>query len=138
MFEKPEYSQIAHRSLLIPFRKEEKQTIDFLTKEDFNALFESCDNNNLGERDKVMILLLYNTGIRVSKLTTLRLDDINIDSEYKMSYIKISGKGRKKQSVPLWKNTAKLLNKYIEKYTLKDNTKLFINNNGNNLTKYWS
>ena len=80
-FEIPEYSGLLNRSLMIPFRKEEKRQMDFLTKEEYQALFDVCESESeLGNRDKLMLLILYNTGVRVSELIGIKIKDIIMDA----------------------------------------------------------
>ena len=114
-FEIPEYSGLLSRSLMIPFKKEEKRQMDFLTKDEYNALVSACDlNSALGVRDKLMLLLLYNTGVRVSELIGIKIQDIIIDANGSPSYVHIRGKGRKERDVPLWKSTATFLRNFMK------------------------
>jgi site-specific recombinase XerD len=137
-FEIPEYSGLLSRSLMVPFRKEEKRQMDFLTKEEYEALQDACDQKSeLGRRDKLMLLILYNTGIRVSELIGLRIKDIVLDSSGRPTYLHIYGKGRKERDVPLWKSTAVFLGKYIKTDGICCDTddKLFINRIDGALTR---
>lgn len=135
-FEKPEYSATIQRSLMIPFRKAEKQQMDFLTKEEIDALLNACAMQEvLGRRDRMMLLILYNTGIRVSELLSLRCRNVVFDGSGTAGYIHVTGKGRKERSVPLWKITASYIKKYIEEHGLKQDEKLFINHTGDELTR---
>jgi site-specific recombinase XerD len=135
-FEVPEYSGLLSRSLMVPFRKEEKRQMDFLTKEEYNKLQGVCDSKSkLGRRDKLMLLLFYNTGVRVSELIGLKIKDIILDSSGQPTYLHIHGKGRKERDVPLWKSTASFLQKYIETNNICDTDKLFVNRIDGALTR---
>ena len=135
-FEIPEYSSLISQSLMIPFRKTEKQTMDFLTKDEYQALQEACNlTSDLGRRDKLMLLILYNTGVRVSELVGLKNKDVIKDSNGLPSYIHIYGKGRKERDVPLWKVTASYLRKYMESHGAAGEDKLFINRTDGGLTR---
>jgi site-specific recombinase XerD len=135
-FEKPEYSATIQRSLMIPFRRAEKRQIDFLTIEEIDALLDACSMKEaLGRRDRMMVLILYNTGIRVSELLSLRCRDISFDGSGTAGYIHVMGKGRKERSIPLWKTTASYIRKYIEEHSLNQEEKLFINHTGDELTR---
>jgi len=80
-FEIPEYSGLLNRSLMIPFRKEENRQMDFLTMDEYQALTDACEPDSaLGKRDRLMLLLLYNTGVRVSELVGLKIQDIIMDT----------------------------------------------------------
>ncbi|MEA2049795.1 MAG: tyrosine-type recombinase/integrase [Campylobacterota bacterium] len=59
-----------------------------------NNIFESLENNEIDEESKLIILLIYSFGIRISELSTLKLE--NIDK----NYIKVLGKGNKQRQIP--------------------------------------
>jgi site-specific recombinase XerD len=135
-FEIPEYSGLLSRSLMIPYRKEEKRLMDFLTKEEYQALMDACESNSpLGRRDQLMLMLLYNTGIRVSELIGLKVRSIVTDASGLPSYIHVYGKGRKERDVPLWKNTATFLREFLEHHDADNNAKLFLNRIDGELTR---
>jgi site-specific recombinase XerD len=135
-FEIPEYSGLLSRSLMIPYRKEEKRTMDFLTKDEYRALVDVCEaNSQLGHRDRLMLLLLYNTGVRVSELVALRVLDVILDANGTPSYIHVHGKGRKERDVPLWKTTAAYLKKFMESHDKDSNAKIFANRTKDALTR---
>lgn len=135
-FEKPEYSASIQRSLMIPFRKAEKRQVSFLTKEEIDTLLCACSvKDALGRRDRMMVLLLHNTGIRVSELVTLKCRDVILDGSEKVGYIHVMGKGRKDRNVPLWKVTIAHIKKHIEEHDLKPADRLFLNRTGNELTR---
>jgi site-specific recombinase XerD len=127
-FEIPEYSGLLSRSIMIPFKKEEKRTMDFLTAEEYRALENACSMDSWqGHRNKLMLLLLYNLGVRVSELLAIKAYDIVFDVNGNPSYARIHGKGRKERDVPLWKSTASFLRKYMSEYAVSDNDDLFLN-----------
>ena len=135
-FEIPEYSGLLSRSLMIPFGKEEKRQMDFLSKDEFQALQEACDpDTELGRRDSLMLIILYNTGVRVSELLRTCGKNVVTDAAGLPSYIHVYGKGRKERDVPIWKSTAKFLRKYMEDYGMGDNDKLFTNRLDGPLTR---
>lgn len=52
---------------MMPFPKEEHPEMDSLTKNKFNVMLEQCDTSELiRTRDKLMLMILYNSGVRVS------------------------------------------------------------------------
>lgn len=136
IFEVPEYSGLLNRSLMVPFRKSEKRQMEFLTEDEFDALKSSCNMNSaLGRRDMLMLMLFYNTGVRVSELVGLKLSDIYIDDQGSAAYIHVHGKGRKERHVPLWKSTAKYLAGYMSEHSYSENSNLFMNCIDNGLTR---
>lgn len=136
IFELPEYSGLLNRSLMVPFRKATKRHMEFLTESEFAALKNACNTDTaLGQRDMLMLLLLYNTGVRVSELMRLKLSDFHIDSQNTSAYILVRGKGRKERNIPLWKSTAKYLANYIRDHAHNKTGSLFANCLNGNLTR---
>ena len=82
-----------------------------------------------------MLLILYNTGVRVSELVGIKNKDVIRDSNGSPSYVHIHGKGRKERDVPLWKTTASYLHKYMESKNSEINDNLFMNRVDGGLTR---
>lgn len=132
----PEYSGIAKRSLLLPAQKQEQPAMDFITKEEFDAMTTICDTTTfIGARDKLMLMIFYNSGVRVSELLAIKQSDIQKTDNGNHANLKIYGKGRKQRVVPLWKATASYICKYIETYPPGADNALFLNKNGDKLTR---
>ena len=128
----PEYSAISKRVLMLPAQKYESPIMSFITKDEFNALIKACDTNTfIGARDKLMLLLMYNTGVRESELLEIKKSDIHSADSVNHASVSIHGKGRKQREVPLWKSTIK----YLKDFPIKYSDCLFINKNGNALTR---
>lgn len=134
----PEYSYIAKHVLMLPMQKCEIPTLDYIDKNEFEAMLKTCNTNTftfIGSRDKLMLLVLYNTGVRVSELLAIKCSHLqNLDTARNIN-IHIYGKGRKTRMVPLWKTTSSNIKNYIKFNQLKDNDLLFLNKNGSNLTR---
>jgi site-specific recombinase XerD len=62
-------------------------------------------------RDRAMVLVLYDTGVRASELCGMRLDDLDLDAQT----IKVTGKGGNERFVSLGSNAALALDKYLRK-----------------------
>jgi site-specific recombinase XerD len=82
-----------------------------------------------------MLFLLYNTGVRVSELVGLKVQNVVTDAGGLPSYIHIYGKGRKERDVPLWKSTGTFLRKFMEAHDAGNGAKLFVNRNDEALTR---
>lgn len=120
--------------LAIPVKKGMKTQVDYLTKEEINLILESPDAKTwIGRRDRLLLLLMYNTGARVTEIAELRVSDFNFDGRGK---IHLLGKGRKERSLPLWKNTSKLLKEWIQKNKLSSENPLFVNKRGKPITRF--
>ncbi len=92
-------------------------------------------------RDKVMLELLYASGMRISELVALNLGDINTEGDY---FVRCFGKGRKERIIPLYAQIALAVKKYVDEDRPrlargKKETALFLNARGERLTRqgFW-
>lgn len=121
---------------LISNPKEDKKLPTFLHINELEDLLEVPNSNTpLGHRNKLIIELLYSTGIRVSELVNIKVNDINFYD----STIKVMGKGSKERYVIFGKILKEILLDYINDTRLKllkgkDSDYLLINKNGGNLS----
>lgn len=93
--------------------KATKKIIPAFTQEHIEKMLSTCDTHtDIGFRDYVILLLLLDTGMRVSELASLRVEDVNLHG----CYVKVFGKGRKEREIGIYPEMAKLLWKYIHKY----------------------
>ena len=100
------------------------------------ALLNAVDlHSRTGVRDKTLLLLLYNTGARVSEIVQLKLPDLRLDG---VAQVKLLGKGKKYRSCPLWPETLEALRDYLNQRTAKDPTaqQIFLNANGSPVTRF--
>lgn len=114
-------------------RKSLPKTLNF---EEINKLLDLNPKTALEYRNRAMIELMYATGLRVSELVNLELNDINV----KDNYIRVYGKGKKERIVPMAEITTNILNEYISVYRdslLKGylTDKVFISSYGKGITR---
>ncbi len=84
----------------------------YLSLEEVDQILAAPDTKTpSGLRDRTMLETLYATGLRVSELVSLRLDDLYIDA----GYLRCKGKGRKERIVPLGRSAAKWLRRYLSR-----------------------
>jgi integrase/recombinase XerC len=105
----------------------------FLSVDDVFSLIEKPEGMGfIPARDKAILELLYSSGLRVSELSGLNIDDINI----KESLVKIKGKGKKERIVPVGSKAVDAVKSYmIERILLKSRDRaLFLNRMGSRLT----
>ena len=116
--------------------KIEKNTINILTEGEIETLLNSPDlNTPIGIRDKAIFETLYGTGVKVSELVKMDINDINIDMEY--IDCKYSKSGR---IIPLSDTNKEHLITYLSKSRnelIKDNDEeaLFVNSHGHRFTR---
>lgn len=121
--------------------KMEKRLPKVLTVKEVDLLLKQPDiREPLGLRDKAMLELLYATGIRVSEMISLNIDNINLE----MGYIRCMGKGSKERIIPVGNIATRYLREYLagsRQTLLKDSSEqaLFVNHYGNRLTRqgFW-
>ena len=110
--------------------KKDKLLPKFLYYNELEDLFNACDLTTfLGIRDRLLLEMLYATGMRVGELEKVKLEDINL---YENS-IKVLGKGNKERIVFFGDYAREILDMYLKQRD--DNCKyLFINNHKERLT----
>ena len=113
-----------------------KKLPNYLTVEEIDELLDIDLETPLDFRNKAMLELLYASGLRISELLNLKLNDISFDEDI----LKVVGKGDKQRIVPIGDVALKYLKLYINKYRSlilrsKNSEYLFINNNGNQMTR---
>lgn len=110
-----------------------KRTLpDVLTEEEVVSLLEVPDvNGKKGLRDRLMLELLYATGMRVSELVTMKIYQLNIQ----VGFAIIKGKGEKERIVPLGEEVLYWIRKYLETNKIKDF--LFPGKNGKHITRQY-
>ena len=113
--------------------KTEKYLPQFLTEEEATKLIESAfgktDKDELGLRDRAILEAFYSTGIRISELVSLNIDDIDFIG----GVAKVLGKGKKERIVPIGDIAAGAIRKYLDKRKKKIDV-LFLNKNGTRIT----
>ena len=93
----------------IKYIKQEKKLPDILTSNYINKLLNSLPTENPKNlRDRTIIELLYSSGLRVSELTNLRINDIKNNGS-----IKVLGKGNKTRILPMTNEAYKLIDLWI-------------------------
>ncbi|NDY94372.1 tyrosine-type recombinase/integrase [Wenzhouxiangella limi] len=97
-------------ALSVPMKRFERPIVGFLSREQMFAVLDLPGKDWLATRDRLLLHLLYNSGARVSELVSIRVDDIVTDDG---ACVRLLGKGRKRRTVPLWKNTAKRVRAWL-------------------------
>ena len=124
---------VAQRLLAIPVKRFERTIVGYLTREQMQSLLDAPNaSTKVGLRDRVLLLLMYNTGARVSEITALRIGDLHLESG---SSVHIHGKGRKQRSVPLWRQTLRLLRQWLKEMNASPEKPLVPNARGGPMTR---
>ena len=123
--------------LLIDTPKKKQHLPQVLTKEEVEKLLRSPNTGQvLGLRDRAMLELMYATGLRISEIINLKLEDLHLT----MGTLQTLGKGHKERIVPVGDEAIKWINRYLEEarpklLKQKRSNYLFLNFHGNNLTR---
>jgi integrase/recombinase XerD len=124
---------VAERVLAISPKRFDRPALDFLTRAEVEALLAAPDQASWsGQRDAVLLALLYNSGARVSELAGLRVADLLLD---RASALHLHGKGRKERVVPLWKRTASQLRGWLPRIDQSPDAPVFPNRAGKPMTR---
>lgn len=105
---------IALMASKVPRIREPKLTREIIKEADFNALLSAPLNTKIGTRDRTIMILLYDSAIRVSELLALDVSSINFSSS--PTYIGIHGKGDKERIVTITEKTCRHLCAYLSLY----------------------
>jgi site-specific recombinase XerD len=124
---------VAERVLAISSKRVERRALDFLSRQEVDALLAAPDRGSWsGQRDAVLLAVLYNSGARVSELVGLRVSDLLVDRGCALS---LHGKGRKERVVPLWPSTATQLRAWLARIDRGSGSPLFPNRAGTPMTR---
>ena len=118
--------------------KQEKKLPRFLDYEEVKKLLDTPPQDNwLGARDRAILETLYSTGIRVSELVALNMDDIDFLGEV----VHVRGKGKKERITPIGSSALQVIQYYMEyrnkraqNNTNFDSKVLFVNKHGRRLS----
>lgn len=98
--------------LAIPGKRADKTLIGALTRPEVEALLAAPDRSTWGgRRDYALLLTLYNSGARVSEVTTLQRAQICCGPP---TFLHLKGKGRKERTVPLWPQTSRIVQAWFD------------------------
>jgi len=120
------------RVLAIPSKRHERGPVAFLTEEESAALVAAPDLGTwIGRRDRALLLLAVQTGLRNSELTSLRRHDVEFGAG---AHVRCLGKGRKMRCTPLLPDVAAVLKEWLSRQEGKPDDVVFPSSNGSRLS----
>lgn len=120
--EVPQFSGLIQRVLAIPYKRQARPLVGFLTRPEIDALLAVPDRNTwLGRRNHALLLTVIQTGLRLSEITSIRRQDVSLG---KGAHIRCEGKGRKERCTPLAKSSVIVLTAWIREQGEDDGTSL--------------
>ncbi len=129
----PVHALRCQRILAIPQKRAQKRTIEFLGREEIEALVAAPDVTTwIGRRDRTLLLVLVQTGLRVSELTSLRRDSVVLGTG---AHVRCEGKGRKHRCTPLRRDAVAALADWLEEQAPPPEAPLFPSSNGGRISR---
>ena len=111
LFKHPDYADTISRAMNVPQKKKAKNPRAFLESNEVKSLLKSVKQTTWsGRRDYLLLDFCIRTGVRVSELVALQLENVVIG---KSPFITVIGKGRKERSIPIDRVLAKTLSKWL-------------------------
>lgn len=128
----PEHADLIRQVLAIPQKRFDKTTMSFLSDEEVRALLAAPDMGRWeGRRDRALIALAVQTGLRLAELIGLNCGDVELGTA---AHVHCIGKGRKERSVPLTASTAAVLRVWTQERAGHRDEPLFPTRTGRRLS----
>jgi integrase/recombinase XerD len=128
----PAFSLHCQRILAIPAKRFERGPVEFLTEEEATALASAPNARTwIGRRDRTLLLLAVQTGLRNSEITSLRCQDVELGVG---AHVRCFGKGRKMRCTPLRPDVAAALRAWLSEQCGKLADPVFPSSRGGRLS----
>ena len=98
----------------VPFLKVPKLTREVIPDDALKALLSAPPDTKIGRRDRLILILLYDSAVRVSELLSMNVSSVNLEAD--IPYLRIYGKGDKERIVAITDKTADHLKNYLKVY----------------------
>jgi len=132
--QEPACSAICQRVLAIPMKRFERKLITSLSRPEQEALLAAPDRATwLGRRDHALLVVVLQTGLRVSELRELRCEDVILGTSG--AHVRCRGKGRKERSTPLTRSTTSVLRAWLAERTGLPSDPVFPSRRGSLLSR---
>ena len=132
-FYDPVHIELIQRVLAIPGKRYDRKPLAYLIPTEIEALLAAPElKTRAGRRDRALLLLAVQTGLRVSELIGLNCKDIILEGG---AHVHCKGKGRKERCTPLSKEVIPVLNSWLSERKGELESPLFPNANGNRLSR---
>ena len=129
----PEHAQLIQRVLAIPTKRFDKTTVSYLTAEEAAALIDAPDRQRWeGRRDRALLVVALQTGLRVSELIGLDCGAIVLGTG---GHLRCEGKGRKQRAVPLTGSVQDVLRVWMAERAGRAGDPLFPTRTGRRLSR---
>ena len=111
---------------MLPGKRQPRPAVQYLDEAETRALLDAPDlDTRTGRRDRAILLLLVQTGLRVGELIGLDRGSIRLDGQ---ACVVCRGKGRKERATPLRQDTVQVLGEWMQERPAGDGNPLFVSN----------
>lgn len=132
-FRHPEHAAAIQRVLAIPPKRTDRALVTYLTEEEAAALLAAPDRSTrIGRRDHALLLLALETGLRVSELTGLTCEAVQLGTG---AHVRCHGKGRKERITPLRREARAVLRSWLDERGRTASDPLFPGPKGGQLSR---
>jgi site-specific recombinase XerD len=123
LYYEPEHAGRIQQILAIPAKRHDRALVGFLTRSEVEALLATTDPHTWnGRRDHALLLIAFQTGMRLSEITGLRRCEVELKTG---AHLRCLGKGRKERCTPLVAKTVKELKTWMKEPVPGDSEFLF-------------
>ena len=128
----PRHAALAQRVLAIPDKRYTRRPVAYLDRDETEALLRAPDpRTRTGRRDRTLLLVAVQTGLRASELIGLRCEDVQLGAG---AHVRCHGKGRKERCTPLRKDSAAALRAWLKERRGEPGDPVFPNQRGGSLS----
>jgi integrase/recombinase XerD len=129
----PAHALLCQRLLAIPSRRFERKVVQFLTAVEMDALLAVPDTSTwIGRRNRTLLLVTFQTGLRVSELINLKREDIVLGPG---AHVRCLGKGRKHRCTPLRRDAVAAVEDWLRTHSAASTDPLFPGIRGQSLSR---
>ena len=129
----PQLLHHSQRVLAMPSKRHEKRAVDYLTRAEIEAVIAAPDLSTWhGRRDRAMLVLALQTGLRVSELINLSRGDVMLGAG---AHVRCMGKGRKERATPIRKDSLNVLRDWLAEHGGAEKAPLFTSIRGDRFSR---
>ena len=129
----PEHAAVIQRVLAIPAKRYDRRAVTYLTAQESQALIDAPTQDRWeGRRDRAMLILTLQAGLRVSELVAVNCGDVTLGTG---GHVRVEGKGRKQRAVPLTTQAKAVLAVWLAERGLQPDEPLFPTRTGRRLSR---
>jgi len=130
----PEHAATIARVMAIPTKRHERNIVCYLDRDEIKALLSAPNPDTwLGRRDHALLATMIQTGVRVSELVGLCIQDVHLGSG---PHLRVLGKGRKNRAIPLTGETVAIIRAWLSERRGQPNKPAFPTRQGRPLSRY--